>query len=123
MRLILLIATMAVACQATAQANEPSSFRLAQSSPQTDAPAQAEPAAPLAPAAQPAPAAPAPQAAAPAPQATPAPSAGPTAAAPEAAPPAPKASKPAKKRVAKRHNWEADEAKARSIAAKYGVTW
>jgi hypothetical protein len=69
-----------------------------------------------APAADPAPAAPAP-AAAPAPQAAPA-------AQPDAAPQtAAKPSKPAKKKVAKRRSWESDEAKARGIAAKYGVTW
>jgi pyruvate dehydrogenase E2 component (dihydrolipoamide acetyltransferase) len=71
-----------------------------------------------APAADPAPAAPAPApAAAPAPQAAPA-------AQPDAAPQtAAKPSKPAKKKVAKRRSWESDEAKARGIAAKYGVTW
>ena len=42
-----------------------------------------------------------------------------TAAAPEAA--QPQAAKPAKKVQAKRH--ESDEAKARRIAARYGVTW
>ena len=42
-----------------------------------------------------------------------------TAAAPEAA--QSKASKPAKKVQAKRH--ESDEAKARRIAAKYGISW
>jgi hypothetical protein len=55
------------------------------------------------------------------PAAQPAPA--PTAAAPDAPQPTAKATKPAKKRVAKRRNWEADEAKARSIAAKYGVSW
>ncbi len=99
MRSILLIAATAVVCLAAAHANERSTVTLAQASPQAD------------PAAQPAPAAPAPQA-------------GPAAAAaPDAAPPSAKAIKPVKKRVAKRHNWEADEAKARSIAAKYGVSW
>jgi hypothetical protein len=42
-----------------------------------------------------------------------------TAAAPEAA--QPQAPKPAKKAQAKRH--ESDEAKARRIAAKYGISW
>ena len=42
-----------------------------------------------------------------------------TAAAPEAA--QPQASKPGKKAQAKRH--ESDEAKARRIAAKYGISW
>jgi hypothetical protein len=42
-----------------------------------------------------------------------------TAAAPEAA--QPQAAKPAKKVQAKRH--ESDEAKARRIAARYGVSW
>jgi hypothetical protein len=112
MRSILLIAAVAIVCQAAAHANEPLTIQFAQASPQADPPA-----AQAAPAPEPAPATPA-APAAPAPQASPA------AAAPEAAaPPAPKATKPAKKRVAKRHNWEADEAKARSIAAKYGVTW
>jgi hypothetical protein len=97
MRTILLVAAMAVVCQVAAHAQEPATLRLAQAS-------QADPAA------QPAPAAPAPQAA-------------PAAAAPDAAPPTAKAAKPAKKRVAKRRDWEADEAKARSIAAKYGVSW
>jgi outer membrane biosynthesis protein TonB len=41
--------------------------------------------------------------------------------APDAAPTA--KAKPAKKRVAKRRSWQSDEAKARGIAAKYGVTW
>jgi hypothetical protein len=65
--------------------------------------------------ADPAPAAPA---AAPAPQPAPA-----AQAAPDAGPPTAKAPKHAKKRVAKRRSWESDEAKARGIAAKYGVTW
>jgi outer membrane biosynthesis protein TonB len=69
------------------------------------------------PAAEPTPASPAP--AAPAPQPAPA-----AQAQPDAAPqPAAKPSKPAKKRVAKHRSWEADEAKARGIAAKYGVSW
>lgn len=60
-----------------------------------------------------------PEAAAPA-QAAPAPA--PQAAAPEAAtPPAAQPSRPAKKRQARRR--ETDEAKARRIAAKYGVSW
>ena len=42
-----------------------------------------------------------------------------TAAAPEAA--QPQASKPAKKVHARRH--ESDEAKARRIAARYGISW
>jgi hypothetical protein len=105
MRSILLIAATVVVCLAAAQANDRSTVTLAQASPQAD------PAAQPAPAAQHAPAAPAPQT-------------GPAAAAaPDAAPPSAKATKPVKKRVAKRHNWEADEAKARSIAAKYGVSW
>jgi len=97
MRTILLIAAVAIVCQTAARATASAPLRLAQTSPAD-------------PAAQPAPAAPAPQAA-------------PTAAAPDAAQPTAKATKPAKKRVAKRRNWEADEAKARSIAAKYGVSW
>lgn len=71
-----------------------------------------------APAAEPAPAAPAP-AAAPAQQPAPAAQAQPDAAPQTAAKP----SKHAKKRVAKHRSWEADEAKARGIAAKYGVSW
>jgi len=106
MRTILLIAAVAVVCQAPAHAKDSTTLKLAQAS-QTDSTA-----------AQPAPAAPAPQAA-------------PAAAAPDTAEPTAKATskatskatKPAKKRVAKRRNWEADEAKARSIAAKYGVSW
>ncbi len=102
MRTILLIAAVAVVCQAPAHAKDSTTLKLAQAS-QTDSTA-----------AQPAPAAPAPQAA-------------PAAAAPDAAEPTAKstskATKPTKKRVAKRRNWEADEAKARSIAAKYGVSW
>lgn len=73
---------------------------------------------PAAPAADPAPAAPAP-AASPAPQPAPVAQTPPDAAPQTAAKP----SKPAKKKVAKRRSWEADEAKARGIAAKYGVTW
>src|SRR5882724_231152 len=99
MRTILLIAAMALICQTAAHATDSAAFKLAQASPAD-------------PAAQPAPA----------PQAAPA-AAAPAAAAPDAAPPTAKATKPAKKRVAKRRNWEADEAKARSIAAKYGVSW
>ncbi|HWL21636.1 MAG TPA: hypothetical protein VNS33_18325 [Bradyrhizobium sp.] len=94
MRTILLIAAMALVCQTAAHATDSPAFKLAQASPAD-------------PAAQPAPA----------------PQAAPAAAAPDAAPPTAKATKPAKKRVAKRRNWEADEAKARSIAAKYGVSW
>jgi hypothetical protein len=56
------------------------------------------------------------------------PSPAPAAPAPQPAPaaqaqPDAKPSKPAKKRVAKHRSWEADEAKARGIAAKYGVSW
>jgi hypothetical protein len=107
MRKILLVAaaTLTVACQA-AYAQDPAKIQIAQATTTT----------PAAPAADPAPAAPAP-AAAPAPQPAPAAQAQPDAA------PTTKASKPAKKRVAKRRSWESDEAKARGIAAKYGVTW
>jgi hypothetical protein len=93
MRKILLIAMMAVACEA-AHAQGMSSFQVAQA---TSA-APAEQAAPAAPA-------PAPQAAAP--DAT--------------TQPAAQFAKPAKKRQAKRR--ETDEEKARRIAAKYGVSW
>jgi hypothetical protein len=59
-----------------------------------------------------------------APQAVPAPAASPTASAPDSGQPAADGSKPQKKRVARRgRNWQADEAGARSIAAKYGVSW
>jgi hypothetical protein len=106
MRKILLVAaataTLAVACQA-AYGQDLTTIRLAQATT-------------TAPAADTAPAAPAPAAA---PAAQPAPAAQ---AQPDATPTT-KASKPAKKRVAKRRSWEADEAKARGIAAKYGVTW
>jgi hypothetical protein len=45
-------------------------------------------------------------------------------AAPDSGAPSTNTSKPAKKRVAKRgRSWQSDEARARSIAAKYGVTW
>jgi hypothetical protein len=88
-------------------AKDVSRLQLAQAA--QDAPAAA-PAAPVAPA----PAA--------APQAAPAPGASPTASTPDQ--PAANGSKPQKKRVARRgRNWQADEAKARSIAAKYGVSW
>jgi hypothetical protein len=108
MRKVVLVATIALVCQA-AYAKDTNNPQVAQAV-QTDPPA-----------AQPAPAAPA--QAGPA-QAATAPQAAPTAAAPDAAPPTDKTAKPAKKRVARRHrNWEADEAKARSIAAKYGVSW
>jgi hypothetical protein len=105
MRKILLVAaaTLVVACQA-AYAQDPTNVQLAQASTTPADPAPAAPAPAAAPAPQPAPAAAQPQ-----PDATPQ-----TAAKP---------SKPAKKRVAKRRSWEADEAKARGIAAKYGVTW
>jgi hypothetical protein len=108
MRLVLFVATIVVVCQAS-YAKDPNSPQVAQA-------AQTDPAA--------APAAPAPAQAAPAPQSAPAPQAAPTAAAPDAAHPTDKASRPAKRRVATRHrSWEADEAKARRIAAKYGVSW
>jgi hypothetical protein len=106
MRLVLFVATIVVVCQAS-YAKDPNSPQVAQA-------AQMDPAA--------APATPA--QAAPAPQSAPAVQAAPTAAAPDAAPPTDKVSRPTKKRVARRHrSWEADEAKARSIAAKYGVSW
>jgi hypothetical protein len=95
MRKILLAAAMALAC-GTAHAQD-GTVQIAQatSTPEAAAPAQATPAQ----------AAPAPQAAA-----------------PEAAtPPAAQPSRPAKKRQARRR--ETDEAKARRIAAKYGVSW
>jgi hypothetical protein len=95
----LLIAAMVLGC-GIAQAQTSANLRLAQATP--------------APAAEPAQATPAP---APAPDAAPA-----QAAAPDAAPAsAAKPTKPAKKQQAKRR--ETDEAKARRIAAKYGVSW
>ncbi len=100
MRKIVLFATvtMAVACHAAYAQDQPK-IQLAQAT--TTAPADPAPAAPAAaPTAQPAPAA---------------------QAAPDAAPTA--KARPAKKRVAKRRSWQSDEAKARGIAAKYGVTW
>jgi outer membrane biosynthesis protein TonB len=108
MRKIVLVAaataTLAVACEAAYAQDQPT-IELAQAT--TTAPADPAPA-------DPAPAAPAaaPTTAQPAPAAQAAPDAAPTAKA-----------KPAKKRVAKRRSWQSDEAKARSIAAKYGVTW
>jgi hypothetical protein len=102
--LLVAAATVTIACQAAyAQdlTKDLAKIQLAQATPTAPA-ADPAPAPPLAaPAAQPAPAA---------------------QAQPDAAPAA-KASKPAKKRVAKRRSWESDEAKARGIAAKYGVTW
>jgi hypothetical protein len=97
--LLVAAATVTIACQA-AYAQDPAKIKLAQATSTT-------------PAADPAPAAPAPAAAAP--TAQPAPAAD--------AAPATKTTKPAKKKVAKRRSWESDEAKARGIAAKYGVTW
>ena len=103
MRKILLVSIMAAIGPAV-YAKDTSSLQLAQ-------------AAQDAPAAVPAPAAPAA-----APQAAPAPAASPTASTPDQ--PAADGSKPQKKRVARRgRNWQADEARARSIAAKYGVSW
>jgi outer membrane biosynthesis protein TonB len=107
MRKIVLVAaaaTLAVACEAAYAQDQPT-IEFAQAT--TTAPADPAPA-------DPAPAAPAaaPTTAQPAPAAQAAPDAAPTAKA-----------KPAKKRVAKRRSWQSDEAKARSIAAKYGVTW
>ena len=103
MRKIVLVAaataTLAVACEAGYAQDQPT-IELAQAT--TTAPADPAPAAPAA----------APTTAQPAPAAQAAPDAAPTAKA-----------KPAKKRVAKRRSWQSDEAKARSIAAKYGVTW
>lgn len=104
MRKILLVAAAtATLAVASAYGQDLTTIRLAQATT-------------TAPAADTAPAAPAPAAA---PAAQPAPAAQ---AQPDATPTT-KASKPAKKRVAKRRSWEADEAKARGIAAKYGVTW
>jgi hypothetical protein len=97
--LLVAAATVTIACQA-AYAQDPAKIQFAQATSTT-------------PAADPAPAAPAPAAAAP--TAQPAPAAD--------AAPATKTTKPAKKKVAKRRSWESDEAKARGIAAKYGVTW
>ena len=93
MRKILLAAAMALAC-GTAHA-QGGTVQIAQATSTPEAPAQAAPAQ----------AAPAPQAAAPE-----------AATAPVAQP-----SRPAKKRQARRR--ETDEAKARRIAAKYGVSW
>jgi hypothetical protein len=96
MRRILLAAILAIICQA-AHANDPG-VRLAQ--------AQPDP-----PAAQPQ--------AAPELQASPS-----TATTSDAGQPSTKAAKPAKKRVVRRgRTWEADEVRARAIAAKYGVYW
>jgi len=115
MRKILLVATMALA-GGSVHAQGLTNLQLAQApASEAAAPAQAAPAPQAAPPAQAAPApqaGPVPQAVAPAPQA-----AAPAAVAPPAAQPA----KPAKKRVARRH--ETDEQKARRIAAKYGVSW
>jgi len=97
--LLVAAATVTIACQA-AYAQDPAKIQLAQATSTT-------------PAADPAPAAPAPAAAAPTAQPAPAADAAPAA----------KTTKPAKKKVAKRRSWESDEAKARGIAAKYGVTW
>ena len=107
MRIIVLVAaaTLAVACEAAYAQDQPT-IELAQAT--TTAPADPAPAAPAA----------APTAPSAAPTAQPAPAAQ---AAPDAAPTA--KAKPAKKRVAKRRSWQSDEAKARGIAAKYGVTW
>jgi hypothetical protein len=94
MRKILLAAAMALAC-GTAHAQD-GTVQIAQATSTPEAAAAQ---------ATPAQAAPAPQAAA-----------------PEAAtPPAAQPSRPAKKRQARRR--ETDEAKARRIAAKYGVSW
>jgi hypothetical protein len=113
MRKILFVAATALLCQAAYA---------------EDAVAPAPPPLPP-PAASPAPAAPEPVAAAPAAPAAPAPvAAAPAAPAPAAAvapDAAPKAAKPAKKRAAKGggRNWQSDEARARAIASKYGVSW
>ena len=114
MRIIVLVAaaTLAVACEAAYAQDQPT-IELAQAT--TTAPADPAPAAPAAAPTAPAAAPTAPSAA---PTAQPAPAAQ---AAPDAAPTA--KAKPAKKRVAKRRSWQSDEAKARGIAAKYGVTW
>jgi hypothetical protein len=83
------------------------------------------PAPPPPPAAAPAPAAPAPAAAAPAAPA-PATAAAPAAApATAAAPDAKTGAKPAKKKAARGggRNYQSDEARARAIASKYGVSW
>jgi pyruvate dehydrogenase E2 component (dihydrolipoamide acetyltransferase) len=114
MRKILLVAATALLCQA-AYAEDAVAPAPPPLPPPAAAPAPAAPAA-AAPAAA-APAAPAPAAAAPAAPAAPA-----TAAAPDAGP---KTAKPAKKRAAKGggRNYQSDEARARAIASKYGVSW
>ena len=95
MRKILLAAAMALACGTAHALGGTVQIAQATSTPEAAAPAQVAPAQ----------AAPAPQAAA-----------------PEAATaPAAQPSRPAKKRQARRR--ETDEAKARRIAAKYGVSW
>jgi hypothetical protein len=106
MRKILFVAATALLCQAAYA---------------EDAVAPAPPPPPP-PAAAPAPAAAAP--AAPAPETAAAPAAAPaTAAAPDAGPKT--AAKPAKKKAARSggRNYQSDEARARAIASKYGVTW
>jgi hypothetical protein len=93
MRMILFVAATALLCQAA--------YAEDAVAPTPPAPAVAAPAAP-----------------APAPAAAPA-----TAAAPDAG--AKTAAKPAKKKAARGggRNWQSDEARARSIASKYGVSW
>jgi pyruvate dehydrogenase E2 component (dihydrolipoamide acetyltransferase) len=110
MRKILFVAATALLCQAAYA---------------EDAVAPAPPPPPLPPTAAPAPAAAAPAAPAPATAAAPeaAPAAPATAAAPDAAPKT--ATKPVKKKAARGggRNYQSDEARARAIASKYGVTW
>ena len=116
MRRILLAASIAVVCQA-ADARDVS-VQLAQ--------AQADPGAQAAPAASGPAQASAPQAAPPSePQAPAALQAiPPSATGPGCGEPAAQASKPAKRHVVRRErSWQAGEARARAIAAKYGISW
>jgi hypothetical protein len=104
MRKILFVAATALLCQAAYA---------------EDAVAPAPPPPPVA---APAPAAAAPAAPAPETAAAPAAAAPATAAAPDATPKT--AAKPAKKKTAKGgRTYQSDEARARAIASKYGVSW
>jgi hypothetical protein len=115
MRRILLALTIAVICQA-ADAKDVSAAQLAQ--------AQADPGTQAAPAASGPTQAPASQAAPPSEPQAPAALQAVPATGPSAGQPATQASKPVKRRVVRQErSWRGGEARARAIAARYGISW
>jgi hypothetical protein len=116
MRRILLAASIAVVCQAADARDVSVQLAQAQADPGTQAvPAASSPAQASAPQAAPPSEPQAPAAL----QAIP-----PTATGPGSGEPAAQASKPVKRHVVRRErSWQAGEARARAIAARYGISW